>query len=309
MSHYTVLVAARHPEDLERLLAPYDENTEVTPYREYEQGGPETFWAYEDLLSEGLIAVNQYVTWPEIVKAYNGKYYPDAAETDKDRLYLDEDGRAYTLSTYNPDSKWDWYSIGGRWTGYFRVVKEHADKVLRGSPGLMTEPSDYDHADGGPKYALDLKRMRKEAGKDARERYARYGKLVKGTPKAMPWRSFADNISEGNGYTADQARMEYAAQARVQRLRESEFDTLFGPDAIEEFSVSPYEYVTRAENAAVPGYALVTPDGEWVAPGKMGWFGMSSDEGEDRTRHQEKVNAYIDSLPDDMYLIMVDCHI
>lgn len=31
------------------------------------------------------------------------------------------------LSTYNPDSKWDWYSIGGRWSG-FLCTKEKDDE-------------------------------------------------------------------------------------------------------------------------------------------------------------------------------------
>lgn len=31
------------------------------------------------------------------------------------------------LSTYNPDSKWDWYSIGGRWSGFLRT-KEKDDE-------------------------------------------------------------------------------------------------------------------------------------------------------------------------------------
>lgn len=31
------------------------------------------------------------------------------------------------LSTYNPDSKWDWYSIGGRWSG-FLCTKERDDE-------------------------------------------------------------------------------------------------------------------------------------------------------------------------------------
>ena len=34
---------------------------------------------------------------------------------------IDENGNIY--STYNPNSKWDWYTIGGRWTGGL-VTKE-----------------------------------------------------------------------------------------------------------------------------------------------------------------------------------------
>lgn len=37
---------------------------------------------------------------------------------------LDEDENL--LSTYNPNSKWDWYCVGGRWSG-FLVLKERAE--------------------------------------------------------------------------------------------------------------------------------------------------------------------------------------
>lgn len=43
--------------------------------------------------------------------------YEDAWKEAKDWGYeIDDDENL--LSTYNPDSKWDWYSIGGRWNGF-----------------------------------------------------------------------------------------------------------------------------------------------------------------------------------------------
>ena len=43
--------------------------------------------------------------------------YEDAWEEAKDWGYeIDENENL--LSTYNPDSKWDWYSVGGRWGGF-----------------------------------------------------------------------------------------------------------------------------------------------------------------------------------------------
>ena len=43
--------------------------------------------------------------------------YEDAWKEAKDWGYeIDENENL--LSTYNPDSKWDWYSVGGRWGGF-----------------------------------------------------------------------------------------------------------------------------------------------------------------------------------------------
>ena len=60
---------------------------------------------------------------------------------------------------------------------------------------------------------------------------------------------------------------------------------------------------------AVPGYATISTDGRWMAPGKMGWFGVSSDSTDDRIGYWEAANAYIEALPDDTWLVALDCHI
>jgi hypothetical protein len=38
-----------------------------------------------------------------------------------------ENGQFYRTTTYNPKSKWDWYVIGGRWTGYFSGYEPDKD--------------------------------------------------------------------------------------------------------------------------------------------------------------------------------------
>lgn len=52
--------------------------------------------------------------------------YEDAWKEVQDWGYqIDENENL--ISTYNPDSKWDWYSIGGRWSG-FLYTKEKDDE-------------------------------------------------------------------------------------------------------------------------------------------------------------------------------------
>ena len=104
MSHYAVAVFTKpNGKSLDELLAPYDENLEVEPYlyktkeealaviAEYEDDHPE----YKTLTDE------------EKIKRYFGV------------RYFDEDGNPMT--TYNPNSKWDWYSIGGRCAGLLKA--------------------------------------------------------------------------------------------------------------------------------------------------------------------------------------------
>ena len=46
-----------------------------------------------------------------------------------------------------------------------------------------------------------------------------------------------------------------------------------------------------------------------MAPGDMSWFGMSTESESDQIGYWEVANAYIESLPDDVYLIALDCHV
>lgn len=49
--------------------------------------------------------------------------YEDAWKEAQDWGYeIDEDENL--LSTYNPESKWDWYSVGGRWDGFLHYKNE-----------------------------------------------------------------------------------------------------------------------------------------------------------------------------------------
>lgn len=66
-------------------------------------------------------------------------------------------------------------------------------------------------------------------------------------------------------------------------------------------------YVRRAHASVTSTYAMLI-DGEWVARGEMGWFGMSRGD-LDKETWSTKVAETIDGLPDDTLLTLVDCHI
>lgn len=209
----------------------------------------------------------------------------------------------------NENARWDWWVIGGRWAGSLLIKPGHESEVIMPGEATWSTPEIRDgYCDGGPKRAIDVDRMRDDAARNARVRFGEYAKLTEGTPDPLPWKTFADNISEGNGYTVQQARDEYHAQPRIAVIKGTAFDHLFG-DTAEEFACTEAVYAERCRAAAVPGYALLTTDGRWMAPGEMGWWGMSTDEQPDRIGYGEVANAYIDSLSDDVWLIMTDCHI
>ena len=61
----------------------------------------------------------------------------------KDDKKFDEEGNQ--LSTYNPQSKWDWYSLGGRWGGTLKL-KEHASVIKESD---LTWTNDFEPIEEG----------------------------------------------------------------------------------------------------------------------------------------------------------------
>jgi hypothetical protein len=130
MSHSTVLVIGPKTEDeLEKALAPFDENTEVDPYvsdtresliakeRERHVYAAERLEQFLADPAKYGVANPAHIRW--IVRDA-----PQRAELSDDELWkqhvqptyapdLDDQDRIW--STYNPKSRWDWYAIGGRW--------------------------------------------------------------------------------------------------------------------------------------------------------------------------------------------------
>jgi hypothetical protein len=255
-------------------------------------------------------------TWGDVVRLYNEKYHPGnevapvGDTSDSERLHYEpESDRAYTWSTYNPESKWDYWRIGGRWAGHFVAKQMVADLVFSARGWDSPKPADDGllRCDGGRLSLLDLDAMRDVAAREAHARYDKWEAISAETPSAKPWSHFG-GLAELKEITLDEARRRYHSQPRVERAhRDEEFR--WGECVIDEFLPPRDEYVAEARRGAVPGYALVTLDREWVAPGRMGWFGMSSDGPGERSGYCVAVNSYLDQLDPATFVVVVDCHI
>ena len=100
MSHFTVADIHKPDQDIEELLAPYDENKEVEPYIRYTR-------------QEAIdYARRNY-------KSAEGKTDEECWQMFAEDEQTDEEGNI--LSTYNPRSTWDWWMVGGRWRGMLRL--------------------------------------------------------------------------------------------------------------------------------------------------------------------------------------------
>lgn len=151
MSHYAVgIITKKAPTtwDLEEILEPYNENVEVDPYirrtrEDLAADGEEHLLSWKKRSKEKDFderSKDYYEnTVAKYVKEYEGADEKEKKEvayrfeienySDKDRL--DENGNE--LSTYNPDSKWDWWVVGGRFGDFFDTEEEYEEEDFKGS--------------------------------------------------------------------------------------------------------------------------------------------------------------------------------
>lgn len=315
MSHFSLLVALppSRPENvadaLDEALAPFDADSEVEPYCAYVENWPDEygralnfFREHPDVKPAGLDELDVAA----VLSAYMEDTVHEESAQDVSAV------RFYRVLAYNQQATWDWWQVGGRWTGYFPVKPGQVGdlRLFTGSPGVFGTQSAPGRVDGGPRGLLDFEAMRTSAATAGAAEYDRWTEVMADLPDAQPWEHFlALHKTHQTSYPLARAQSEYQAQPRVQRARSREDFDAWTTDLIAAFAVSREDYIQRAAQRAVPGYAYLRLDGAWEAPGQMGWFGISSDREEDRTAYLTRINRHLDSLDTDTVIAAVDCHI
>lgn len=162
MSHFTLDII--HPsavtgdnltKHIEAVMSPFDENTEVDPYPHkcscvgYDARRFATDEAWRAIGTYDVARAAFFERHPEfadlspfddrvddawfaeVVKPHDEKE-AELLATRTDREAADPEcdecsGTGLYQSTYNPKSKWDWWSVGGRWDGYMPNGKNTID--------------------------------------------------------------------------------------------------------------------------------------------------------------------------------------
>ncbi|WP_354644262.1 hypothetical protein [Kitasatospora camelliae] len=174
--HFTLVVAlppaARDDvrAALAAALAPFDIEREVEAYPEYETAAApaDTLWV-QYARRRGELPDRDDLTWAQVTETVNlvRGYRPGTPN----HLAVDEAGRAYRLSTFNRQGKWDGYQVGGQWEAHFLHRPE-----ATGDPRLITVrrghpdedgPDGVPACDGGPRALLDFEALRARAVRPA----------------------------------------------------------------------------------------------------------------------------------------------
>lgn len=374
MSHFTIVVVG---DDVEGQLAAYDENLQVEPYKErldadsyeldaasHREHTKQRKADYEAWVADGKPDLNvlqkafvhdntKYWMYRVIADIESGSYVlPDDidAMTDDEVIlwYNNADGEDsvardaegwFRWSTYSHNSKWDWWTIGGRWAGFFKVksgVSSHEQPkipVNPFSPELTREDREHfeklgvldgRHTDQARKRDIDFEGMREDARSAAGKDWDDYQRVTAGTPPLRSWQQVCSEM--GFDLTLDwttlsdeeraeqqelikAARTAYHEQPRMQALNSSEEfkHHFFMGDGPDTFEVPREDFMERAARHVAVPFALVI-NGEWIGKGDMGWFGMSSGE-VDQEVWNARVHDLYDSLDGDTLLTLVDAHI
>lgn len=242
------------------------------------------------------------------MKEYHGMEPQDPA--DPNYVYQDGDEAIMDLKYgwwSNPNAKWDWYQVGGRWRGFFKV-KEGVDDYAVGEAGVGDNAPKHqaDHIRVGD---VDFAGMQADASDEANALFDKVEKVAQEVPvRTETWEQTRERYGDGN---IDAAREDYNTDPFVKALKEKVFDGFYWGDEIKDFYLheedSREKYVrSRVESCFTP-YAFVK-DGVWCQKGDMGWWGMSSNEKEQSEWNRE-FSKMLMELPDDTILTLVDCHI
>lgn len=300
MSHFTVMV-----------IGP-DHEAQLAPYHEFECTGVADQYVVDvditDEFRDVMADAEEDREDDQSALDYALEYYgfddqvvADESEVDRDGDHkfgfaVVRDGELIqAVKRTNPNKQWDWYEVGGRWTGMLKL--KPGAKGVQGRPGLGTQGAKRGYADQARMGDIDWEGMRDEAGEKAGVYWDRVRALAPNV-----WESWDSVISRFPGDT-DGARNFYHNQTGRQALHQAK-DLFWCEDSV---LVGRLEYVQTARDSAGMTFAFVK-DGVWMERGSMGWWGMSTDD-MPKSEWYARMNEMIDGLDESTLITIVDCHI
>lgn len=281
MSHFNVLVIGNNPEKA------------LAPYHEFECTGINDAYIQEVDISEEIRGDIEGQGSIEEAVIYN--LGDDSIVSDESELDLNDQHKfgyavvrngelIKAVRRTNPNKKWDWYVLGGRWDGFFLHKNGMRVNVLR-------------------KDELDFAGMVSDKAIQAKREYESFSSAISGHEFPRTWSSVRE---EFNNDGIEKAREFYHAQPALKALRDRGIDRIFGC-VVEYFGNNEQDFVIRQANSVLSAYSIIH-ENTWIAKGEMGWFGMS-DDNLTQEEWNDKVSELITSLSDDTLLSLFDCHI
>ena len=223
-------------------------------------------------------------------------------------VLVDEAGEVIKdVDRTNPNAKWDWYSVGGRWMGFFQLKPGKTGEL--GVPGVFDNDAAANTADVLRLGDIDFAKMRDDAAAKAAKAWDDVRAAAGDMTGFQTWDKVREACIAEFGDTREglgTARERYNGQEQLKRCEAAKVIGGWCPE-LDDYVVDKDTYVTRARNAAGTTFAVVK-DGVWYERGSMGWWGCVSDE-KDQDKWFAEYAALLDGLPESTQITIVDCHI
>ncbi len=265
--------------------------------------------------------------WEEQLKPYQENNMDDCP---KEFLTFNEDEDSEVDETTgkrgwweNKNRKWDWYSMGGRWAGYFKlkslelagVQGHHRAKDFANISGKEIDDLPIDRVDQAKNIDIDFEGMKSEAMQKAKDRYEMLERLCEGKIPKLKYlwktlindKKFKDlDIEDKRSIYHGQEGKKKIDSARKKSLNEKEKSFLTWLE-LDEYQISKKEYIEKETKNNLPTFAVLK-EGKWYEKGDMGCWGFVGGE-KDGDVWTTEFNKLINQLPDETIFTIVDCHI
>lgn len=212
------------------------------------------------------------VAWKELYKTFD-EYMKDYHDS-----HYDEEMKDYGYWE-NPNAKWDWFEIGGRYAGHIKTLSNNSD-VGVGTPSLLMRYNPYE-TENQDIQLVDSARIKDIIIHDEKAYQE----------KLRFWELYIEGQEPQNDKEKEMIKwVFYKKEYFIERYKTKEnFAEL---------------------ESMLSTWAVITKDGKWYEPGTMGWFACSSASIEDESAFFENYKKFVfDSAEEDDYMTIVDCHI
>lgn len=317
MSHFSVLVVG-------------DVDYNMAPFHEFECDGiddefiqdldvtEEAKSGYKKYIEEYPEAKSDYPTLRKWLEGYYGLKFAESADKvnkkgDHKWGYFypvegaEDDFKAFKRT--NPNKFYDYYGSGYRGLKLKKPITDFNFRTGQEEETLYTNEALKMDVDFEGKWAEDEQA--------ARNTYRMVVAALGYAPSLEhTWSSLVDKFYPGDGkapeMTEDEAREIYESQKPVRDwdklFKEKKLDhqVLGFFTKVDDFCMTEDEYVaSRSIHALTFGYVI---NREYHSNGDMGWWACVSNEKEPNAWDKE-YKEFIESLPDDALLTILDCHI
>lgn len=234
-----------------------------------------------DHYKEVTVKATEIMSFRDFIKDYYdykpifGAEEPDINDKHKyGWMRLNAEGEVVELiGRSNPNKKWDWWQVGGRWQGLLLIKAENSGE--EGTTGFFGQ--------------------KREAVNPAPEGYKWVDSAKIGD---IEWKLMGEIEKQ------ERANLWDKVHSKEKDMDPAMKNFLYGitPEDTKE------TYVERVSEFCT--FAVITPDGNWHEKGEMGWFGFhSATQEEEKQWGQSYMENFILNADPELTITIVDCHI